>query len=83
MWLLSDIGEYRGMQKMFARQMPQKLKSLKEFAIIESVVSSNRIEGIIIDHKRIKPVNYWRVSIDLILKKAPDRNRTDVISLEG
>ncbi len=56
MWLLSDISEYRGMQKMFTRQMPQKLKSLKEFAIIESVVSSNRIEGIIIDHKRIKPV---------------------------
>ncbi|MDA3938404.1 MAG: Fic family protein [Spirochaetia bacterium] len=56
MWLLSDISEYRGMQKMFTRQIPQKLKSLKEFAIIESVVSSNRIEGIIIDHKRIKPV---------------------------
>ncbi len=56
MWLLSDISEYRGMQEIFIRQAPQKLKALKEFAVIESVVSSNRIEGVNIDHQRIKPV---------------------------
>ncbi len=55
-WYLSDLGEMRGRQELFTRQSPQKLKVLREHALIESAVSSNRIEGIQIDQARIKPV---------------------------
>ncbi len=40
-WYLADLGEYLGKQELYARQAPQKLKALKEHAIIESAVSFN------------------------------------------
>jgi len=55
-WYLADIGEAKGRQELFTRQSPQRLKSLKEHALIESAVSSNRIEGIEVDNKRIGTV---------------------------
>jgi hypothetical protein len=45
-WYLADLGEARGRQELYTRQAPQKLKILREHALIESAVSSNRIEGI-------------------------------------
>ena len=53
-WQLGDLMEYRGKQALFTRQVPQKLKALREHALIESAVSSNRIEGVEVDQKRIK-----------------------------
>ncbi len=35
-WYLSDIGEARGKQELFTHQAPQKLKTLREHALIES-----------------------------------------------
>lgn len=55
-WYLADISEYKGKQELFARQSPQKLKVLREHSLIESAVSSNRIEGVEIDRKRIGTV---------------------------
>ena len=55
-WYLADIGEARGLQELYTRQNPQLLKSLKQFAIIESAVSSNRIEGVEMDRERIMPL---------------------------
>jgi Fic family protein len=55
-WYLADIGEARGKQELFTRQSPQKLKVLREHALIESAVSSNRIEGVEIDQARIGTV---------------------------
>jgi len=55
-WYLADLGEARGRQELFTKQSPQKLKVLREHALIESVISSNRIEGVEIDHKRINAV---------------------------
>lgn len=55
-WYLADLGEYLGKQELYTRQSPQKLKALKEHAIIESAVSSNRIEGVTVDPARIKKV---------------------------
>jgi hypothetical protein len=43
-WYLADLGEARGKQELFTRQSPQKLKLLREHALIESAVSSNRFE---------------------------------------
>src|SRR4051812_3967499 len=52
-WHLADLGELRGRQELFTRQSPQKLKALREHALIESAVSSNRIEGVEVEHHRI------------------------------
>src|SRR5438477_11479796 len=48
-WYLADLGEARGKQELFTRQSPQKLKALREHALIESAISSNRIEGVEVD----------------------------------
>lgn len=53
---LADISESRGKQELFTTQTPQKLKTLQEHALIQSAVSSSRIEGVEIDNKRIKPI---------------------------
>src|SRR3954469_9208939 len=52
-WYLADLGHALGRQELFTKQSPQKLKALKEHALIESAVSSNRIEGVEVDQKRI------------------------------
>ncbi len=55
-WYLSDLGEFRGKQELYTRQSPQRLKVLREHAMIESAVSSNRIEGVSVEPTRIKAV---------------------------
>lgn len=52
-WYLGDLGEARGKQELFTRQSPHKLKALREHALIESAVSSNRIEGVVVDQARV------------------------------
>lgn len=52
-WYLTDLAEARGKQELFTRQSPQKLKVLREHALVESAVSSNRIEGVEVDKSRI------------------------------
>src|SRR5260370_10044536 len=52
-WYLADLGQALGKQELFTRQSPQKLKVLREHALIESAVSSNRIEGIEVDQSRV------------------------------
>ncbi|MFA5794733.1 MAG: Fic family protein [Candidatus Brocadiia bacterium] len=53
---LRTLGEYRGKQELFARQTPQILKALRHIAIIQSVESSNRIEGVVVDNARLEPL---------------------------
>ena len=55
-WLLNDLAECRGKQELFIHQAPRKLHKLREHAIIESAVSSNRIEGVVIDDRRVGTV---------------------------
>jgi len=52
-WYLADLGEARGKQDLYIRQSPQRLRFLREHALIESAVSSNRIEGVEADQSRI------------------------------
>ncbi len=59
-WYLSDLGEARGKQELFTRQSPQKLKVLREHALIESAVSSNRIEGVVADRARIATIVFGK-----------------------
>src|SRR6266704_6547995 len=55
-WYLADLGEFRGKQELYTRQSPQRLKALREHALIESAVSSNRLEGVEVDPKRLHDV---------------------------
>lgn len=55
-WNMSALDEYKGKQELYIRQSPQKLKQLKEHAIIESSVASNRLEGVMVDNSRIGTV---------------------------
>ena len=50
-----DLGEARGQQELFTRQAPQRLKTLREHALIESTVSSNRIEGVTVHRRNLPP----------------------------
>ncbi len=67
-WYLADLGEARGKQELFTRQSPQRLKVLRENAMIESAVSSNRIEGVTVDQARVRTV---------IFGKSPLRDRDE------
>ena len=71
-WYLSDLGEFRGKQELYTRQSPQRLNSLREHALIESAVSSNRIEGVAVEPSRV---------IDLLASPRPlfrDRDEEEV-----
>ena len=70
-WYLADLGEARGKQELFTKQSPQKLKILREHALIESAVSSNRIEGVTVDQKRIGTIVFGR-------KHLKDRSEEEV-----
>lgn len=52
-WLVGDLGVVLGRQELFTRQTPQKLKVLREHALVESAVSSNRIEGVEVSQNRV------------------------------
>jgi Fic family protein len=59
-WYLADVAEALGKQELFTRQAPQKLKALREHALIESAISSNRIEGVEVEHKRIGTIVFGK-----------------------
>jgi Fic family protein len=62
-WYLADLGEARGKQELFTRQSPQKLRALREHALIESAVSSNRIEGVEVEQARIGTIIFGQSSL--------------------
>jgi Fic family protein len=55
-WLLSDIAEAKGRQDLYTGQSPQVLQALRNTAIVESVESSNRIEGVTVQPDRLRPL---------------------------
>jgi len=67
-WLLGSCMEARGKQDLWIRQKPEVLEVLREQAIIQSVESSNRIEGVTIPADRLRPV---------VLGKARPRDRSE------
>lgn len=67
-WLLGSCMEARGKQDLWMRQKPEVLEVLREQAIIQSVESSNRIEGVTIPADRLRPV---------VLGKAKPRDRSE------
>jgi Fic family protein len=51
---LRVIGEYKGKQEIYTHQSPEALETLRKLATIESVESSNRLEGITAERLRIE-----------------------------
>jgi len=66
-WLIADIAEAKGRQQLHVKQAPQLLKALREMALIQSVESSNRIEGVTVAPERLVP---------LVVGNAKPRNRS-------
>jgi Fic family protein len=62
-WYLADLGQALGKQELFTKQSPQKLKVLREHALIESAVSSNRIEGVEVDQSRVGTIVFGKASL--------------------
>lgn len=62
-WYLAELAEAKGKQELFTKQAPQKLKVLREHALIESAVSSNRIEGVEVDRSRIGTLMFGRPAL--------------------
>ncbi|MFO0970444.1 MAG: hypothetical protein U0793_33275 [Gemmataceae bacterium] len=67
-WLMSDIAEAKGRQELYTKQAPQLLKALREMAMVESVESSNRIEGVTVAPDRLRP---------LVLSNTRPRDRSE------
>ncbi len=67
-WLLGACMEARGKQDLWAKQKPETLAALRDQAIIQSVESSNRIEGVTVPAHRLRP---------LILGDARPRDRPE------
>lgn len=67
-WLLTDISEAKGRQHLFLKQSPQALASLRDMALVQSVESSNRIEGVTVSPARLEP---------LVLGDARPRDRSE------
>jgi Fic family protein len=62
-WYLADLSEARGKQELYSRQAPQKLQALREHALVESAISSNRIEGIEVDKSRVATLIFGHSSL--------------------
>jgi Fic family protein len=55
-WLLGSCMEYKGKQDLYEKQRPEVIKTLREVALIQSSESSNRIEGVTVQNKRLRPL---------------------------
>lgn len=66
--MLRTLGAYQGKQQLYVQQQPEVLQGLKNVAAVESIESSNRLEGVEIAPRRLKP---------LVLKNATPQNRSE------
>ena len=67
-WLLGACMEARGKQDLWIQRKPEVLEVLREQAIIQSVESSNRIEGVTVAANRLRP---------LVIGRARPRDRSE------
>lgn len=55
-WSISTCSEAKGLQELWYRSRPELVAQLKESALIQSAESSNRLEGVEVEKKRLKPL---------------------------
>ena len=66
---LAKIHEYKGRQDLYIRQKPAELDKLVEIAKIQSMESSNRIEGIFSTSTRIRELVKEKTTPNTEVKK--------------
>lgn len=66
--IIRQIGEHKGRQDLLRLQAPEKLENLRQVAIIQSIESSNRIEGVTASKERLA---------ELVREKTTPRNRSE------
>jgi len=54
--MIRKLGEHKGRQDLYKKQAPEMLENLRQVALIQSTESSNRIEGIVADEKRLHAI---------------------------
>lgn len=59
--MIRKLGEHKGRQELYKKQAPEMLENLRQVALIQSTESSNRIEGIVADGKRLRAIVEERV----------------------
>lgn len=62
------LGEYKGKQDLFKEQAPRLLETLRQVAVVQSIESSNRLEGVVAPHERI---------VELADQRTAPRNRSE------
>ena len=65
---IRQIGEHKGKQELYKQQAPEMLENLRRVAMIQSTESSNRLEGIVADEKRLRA---------LVAEKTAPANRSE------
>src|SRR5437660_2680579 len=55
-WLLAGLGEAKGRQDLHTKREPERLRALRQNALVESAVASNRIEGVVVEPARVEQV---------------------------
>jgi len=65
---LTTLHEFRGKEQLFRQQTPQVLEALRQSAVIQSVESSNRIEGVVAKRGRVK---------EIVAAKSEPRDRSE------
>lgn len=66
--MIRQLGEHKGRQELLRLQAPEKLENLRQVAIIQSVESSNRIEGVTLPKARLT---------ELVRNKVTPTNRSE------
>lgn len=54
--MIRKLGEHKGRQDLYKKQAPEMLENLRQVALIQSTESSNRLEGIVADEKRLRAI---------------------------
>jgi Fic family protein len=65
---MRGVGEFRGRQVLYSQQAPEVLETLRRAAMVQSVESSNRMEGITVGPGRIE---------GLVLERTRPRDRSE------
>jgi Fic family protein len=65
---LRVLGEFKGRQDIYLKLEEDALETLRSLALIESLESSNRLEGIITTHIRMR---------DIVLRSSKPKNRSE------
>lgn len=65
---VATVHDYRGREELFRQQSPEILDTLRHYAVISSILASNRIEGIVAPPSRVR---------SLVGKRTEPRNRSE------